>query len=530
VFQRIEEYDNISSQLNDDETPDHSSLASASFMEDEDMLQISQNSTMSRKRKRAKEQPSALSTNDQAHLLYADELLDYFMLSSDDPGSLNVLPPEPPVPFQVDRPIDDAGHTALHWAAAMGDIEVIKDLLSRGADPKALSKQELTPLMRSVMFTNNYEKGTMPKLVNLLQSTIGVKDFFGATVFHHLAQTCGTRSKWQSARYYCETIINKLSEVTSSQQIAAILNAQDNNNDTAVLIAARHGAKKVAKAFLTHYAAGDIPNSKGEIADEILLSMARSSGAGLMLLPSSSPFQPDHGHETRNGHSELAVSSTTLSLSNSYNSQAALNISAKVAPMIIHESEKLAKAFDEELKEKEAALAEGRRLQANLESERHYVQLQMHELMGDIEDEATISERREEYGRLVRENESLLEQIQHVELHHLVRSEEQKVDPALFRDQKTNQLPEELEEKWRLGNELSQLQKQRRDLVKQCVKHQSHVGTGERTAKYRRLVALTTAQKEEDLDDMSAELLEAVRGDKMDEVIPSTPPRQSIVV
>jgi hypothetical protein len=87
-----------------------------------------------------------------------------------------------------------------------------------------------------------------------------------------------------------------------------------------------------------------------------------------------------------------------------------------------------------------------------------------------------------------------------------------------------------LEEKWRLGNELSQLQKQRRDLVKQCVKHQSHVGTGERTAKYRRLVALTTAQKEEDLDDMSAELLEAVRGDKMDEVIPSTPPRQSIVV
>jgi transcription factor MBP1 len=500
-------------------------------MEEEDMLPMSQNSTMSRKRKRGKQQPAPLSANDQAHLLYADELLDYFMLSSsDEPGAAHVLPPEPPQVFQVDRAIDDLGHTALHWAAAMGDIEVVKDLLSRGADPKALSSQDLTPLMRAVMFTNNYEKTTMPKLVNLLQSTIGVKDFFGATVFHHLAQTCGNRSKWACSRYYCETIINKLSEITSSHQIAGILNAQDNNGDTGVLMAARHGAKKVAKVFLAHYAAGDIPNAKGEIADELLLSLAKSGGSGRLFVPSSSPFQPDHGHEMLNGHFDPLGTSATLSHPTSFNSQAALNITAKVAPMIIHESEKLAKAFDQELREKEAALAEGRRLQATLEAERHLVQQQMHELMRNVEEEATINERRAEYARLVQENESLLEQLQHGELHHLVRSEEQKVDPALFRDNKKTLSSEEYEEKWRLREELAQLQQQRRDLVKLCVKHQSHVGTGERTAKYRRLVALTTGQREEDLDEMSAELLEEVRGDKMDQVIPSTPPRQSLVV
>ena len=66
----------------------------------------------SRKRKRQGHQDVL----DQQHTMYADALLDYFILSSSEQPSLQVnQAPFPPSGFEVDRPIDDQGHTALHW-------------------------------------------------------------------------------------------------------------------------------------------------------------------------------------------------------------------------------------------------------------------------------------------------------------------------------------------------------------------------------------------------------------------------------
>ena len=39
--------------------------------------------------------------------------------------------PDPPTNFQPNWPIDTERHTALHWAAAMGDIDVIKQLKAK---------------------------------------------------------------------------------------------------------------------------------------------------------------------------------------------------------------------------------------------------------------------------------------------------------------------------------------------------------------------------------------------------------------
>lgn len=118
----VEEYDNISAQLNDDESlPDDTTVASASFMGDDDRYDMSAQSTGHRKRKR---EDSVQNATEQAHIVWADELLDYFMVSNET----DVPKPEPPPNFQADWIIDTDGHSGMHWTAAMGDVEVMKQL------------------------------------------------------------------------------------------------------------------------------------------------------------------------------------------------------------------------------------------------------------------------------------------------------------------------------------------------------------------------------------------------------------------
>ncbi|KAL8966785.1 MAG: hypothetical protein Q9183_003207, partial [Haloplaca sp. 2 TL-2023] len=83
-------YDGISAQLNDDESMDRSEIGSESFMGEEEMLYGQQSGP----RKRNKRGPDP-SFHDQQHTLYADALLDYFMLSDND-RQYPVNPPRPP--------------------------------------------------------------------------------------------------------------------------------------------------------------------------------------------------------------------------------------------------------------------------------------------------------------------------------------------------------------------------------------------------------------------------------------------------
>ena len=55
---------------------------------------------------------------------YGDQILEYFISDS------NQIPPiliNPPPDLDPNMAIDDEGHTALHWACAMGRIRIVKD-------------------------------------------------------------------------------------------------------------------------------------------------------------------------------------------------------------------------------------------------------------------------------------------------------------------------------------------------------------------------------------------------------------------
>jgi len=522
-------YENISAQLHDDDSLCNSPISGS---DEDELIHLSQQSAGSRKRKRGSHHVGTISVADQQHLMYADDLLDYFMLSAAEGVTHSYMPPVPPAHFDVNRAIDDKGHTALHWGAAMGDIEVVKGLVSRGANKAVMSDDKETPLMRAVLFTNNFEKQTMPKLVHLLQDTIDVRDSYGANVFHHLAAATSSMSKFKCARYYSETIINKLSEMRSSQDLMRILNTQDRAGDTPLHIAARNGARKCVRSFSGHGADGDIPNKKGVTANELIREL-NARRTERYPQASSSPFQLD---SKPNGQEVMLAEPGHLSfMSTGCQSEAAMIVTSQIAPLISEKTERLAAAFDKELEEKQADLAEAQRLLEAMERERHLVRQQNFLYMTKEEDESVTNSLRDELAALVRENESLLEQTQHAHLHALVRARESALSPSVHHththplsapsssDENQTSLSAEssteadLQTKLQLALALHEEQCTRVALVKEVVQNMASAGMSDKGNEFKRLIATAMGVGEEEVEKMVPDLLEELEMSKLED-------------
>ncbi|KAJ4305851.1 Transcription factor mbp1 (MBF subunit p120) [Kalmusia sp. IMI 367209] len=483
------EHPQPSQQIYRDETPDNLTVVSESLLGDQDMLPNSQYSA-SRKRKRGADQ---MSVEDTQHQLWADALLDYFMLLDSDEGF--VAPPEPPPGVNLDRAIDDKGHTAMHWAAAMGDHEVVKELIRRGARIDCGSNNLETPLMRAVMFTNNHDKGTMQSMIKIFQPTVVRSDWFGSTVFHHIAATTSSSNKYSCARYYLDCIINKLSETWIPDEVTRLLNAQDQNGDTAIMIAARHGARKCVRSLLGRNVNVDIPNKKGETADDLIRELnQRRRMHGRPRQASSSPFAPPL-EQRMNGHSghledipvSLSLPFPSLSVRDSqqqYRSQTASHLMTKVAPTLLEKyAERVVK-----------------RRQAELEATRK----QVSELIGlnnglhiDLGDDEADRQQEEDLRMLVEEAESLLEIEQKTELRRICASTPQN----------NSNSPVDLAEKMRLALLLHQAQLERQELVREVVGNLSVAGMGEKQGVYKSLIAKAIGEREEDIESMLPEIL-----------------------
>ena len=482
-------------------------------MAEDDFLPLSQNSNASRKRKREYEEPAPTAT-DMEHTMYGDELLDYFVTAGDDPSASNILPPEPPPSFDVDRPIDNLGNNALHWACAMGDIAVARDLLARGANPAAANKSSAeTPLIRAVLFTNNYDKKTFAKIVNILAGTIVERDAYGATVFHHIAESARSRGKWSCARYYCEVLINKMQEM-GSNYVQALLTSVDHNHDTAALCAIRNGCVKVATFLLNHCPeAGDIANLKGETANEYLRALREKKDS--LQQPGSSP--------PRMGESFSAKQSRRKRQKEAV-SRAASMVIDKIGPLMDEGSFKLADMYDAQMGEKDTEIGETKQALTELENQRHKIRQETFSLMAKVEDDSKTRALRQDYGGLLNEMESLLEQKEHATLQNEIFHQDQQTSPEAFRFPNTSPLSQdEVRAAVPWAVELNNQQHMRRAWVKEMAKLMGDAGATERVGKHRKLVALATGLKEEELDSMSEELLMSLQGNQVGG-LPQTPP------
>ncbi|KAI9733816.1 MAG: transcriptional regulator swi6 [Claussenomyces sp. TS43310] len=183
-----------------------------------------------------------------------------------------------------DMPIDNTAHTALHWAATLARLPLLKKLIASGASIFRVNGGGETPLMRACAVTNNLDMSSFPDLLEYLGPTIEMRDNRGRTVLHHIAVTSAVKGRSQASKYYLESLLEfvvRQGSAPNSQSSAfygvgatlrsmgigrfmsEIVNAQDKSGDTALNIAARIGNRSIISQLLEVGSDAGIPNRAG---------------------------------------------------------------------------------------------------------------------------------------------------------------------------------------------------------------------------------------------------------------------------
>ncbi|KAA1129253.1 hypothetical protein PGTUg99_020413 [Puccinia graminis f. sp. tritici] len=308
---------------------------------------------------------------------YAKLILDYFVSeSSQIPNFLN----DPPSDFDPNVVIDDDGHTALHWACAMGRIKIIKLLLTCGADIFRANNAGQTALMRAVMFTNNHDLRTFPELFESFSGSVINIDRTDRTVFHYVIDIALTKGKVPAARYYLETILSQLSEYP--KELIDILNFQDEDGETALTLAARCRSKKLVKILLDHGANPKTANRDGKSAEDYILeddkfralSPTPCSSGPIRQLDQNSPGGTSNRSDFVDLVDPVPIDSNLIpqrspNASPPHYSETGQRVTKQLLPEVTSMIELLATTFDTELQDKERDLDHAVGLLSNIEKE-----------------------------------------------------------------------------------------------------------------------------------------------------------------
>ncbi|QYS97645.1 Transcriptional regulator APSES type [Trichoderma simmonsii] len=510
----VEEYENSESVMAgvEDDTPDNLTVASASYVADDDRYDMGHMSTGHRKRKR-EEQLQDLT--EQQHAVYGDELLDYFLLSRNEQPAVK---PDPPPNFQPNWLIDAENHTALHWASAMGDVDVIKQLKRFNADVAVRNIRGETPFMRSVNFTNCYDKQTFPSVMKELFETVDVRDSQGCTVIHHAAIMKNGRVYSPScSRYYLDNILNKLQEALEPSAFQRLIDVQDTDGNTALHLAALRNARKCIRALLGRNASTDIPNNDGVRAEDLIMELnAQKKDRGPQR--SSSPFAPDSQRRAtfRDAFSGAGAGDKARKPPLSFQSAAATTVQSRISPLIMEKFQLLAKSYDEEWHEKDVAEAEARRILTNTQAELNAVRQQITELEAQLEPDDVAAKVMSE-ANLVRHNVlSLITHQNRLHIHQTVENEMSKLNGDVGSGSGSSSNPnnnpssmqdDSYEERLTLARQLSQMLMEQRQAETEYVDALSMVGVGDKIEKYRRLLKRCLDSKDGEVLDANLDSL-----------------------
>ncbi|KAK3986824.1 hypothetical protein QBC44DRAFT_332557 [Cladorrhinum sp. PSN332] len=184
-------------------------------------------------------------------------------------------------PQELDTPIDVQSHTALHWAATLARLPLLRALVEAGASPFRINMLGETALMRACVVTNSMDQACFPELLDVLGCTLDVKDGKGRTVLHHIAVTSAVQGRHVASRYYLESLLEwvvRQGSAPNSQNVghgvmaarmsigrfmSEVVNVQDESGDTALNIAARIGNRSIISQLLEVGADADIANQSG---------------------------------------------------------------------------------------------------------------------------------------------------------------------------------------------------------------------------------------------------------------------------
>lgn len=228
----------------------------------------------------SKESDTSISSNEDMSLkvstpytapmpAYSAQLLRFF---SDDLLPIPAFLYNPPFDFNIDKPIDDEGHTALHWAASIGNYGMISLLLSKNANPLVVNNLGLNPLSKLISFNNCYEMRNFNRVLDDLETCLIHTDINGRTPLHYLMQFSKVKSKFDSLKYYLESIIYKLHAMRDANPnskidlLRNVINHRDVNGDTSLHLAVMASSAEFAKVLMLNGARDDLPNTRQETA------------------------------------------------------------------------------------------------------------------------------------------------------------------------------------------------------------------------------------------------------------------------
>lgn len=110
-------------------------------------------------------------------------------------------------PEQIDIPLDSTGSAAIHWAASLARVPLIRALITKGASIYRVNHSGESALVRGCFVTNNFDQFSFPQLLNLLHPTIPIVDNNGRTILHHIAVKSGMKGRSADSRYYLHCLL-----------------------------------------------------------------------------------------------------------------------------------------------------------------------------------------------------------------------------------------------------------------------------------------------------------------------------------
>ncbi|KAF5662171.1 putative MBP1-transcription subunit of the MBF factor [Fusarium heterosporum] len=490
--------------MGDEDTPDNLTVASASYMAEDERFELPQAPGTGRKRRR--DDSNLQDLTEQQHALYGDELLDYFLLSKTDQPAVK---PDPPANFQPNWPIDAEAHTALHWASAMGDVDVVKQLKRFNASSTVKNIRGETPFMHSVNFTNCYEKQSFPVVMKELFETFDARDNMGCTVIHHAAVMKNGRVFNSScSRYYLDHILNKLQETLEPSAFQQLLDIQDNEGNTALHLAAQRNARKCIRALLGRNASSDLTNNEGIRAEDLIMDL-NASKRDRGPQRSSSPFAPESQRHA--SFKDALIEKANRQPTMAFQSAAANTVQSRITPLIMEKFQDLAKSYEEEWREKDVAETEAKRILANTQADLNTVRQNITDVEGQLESEEAASKNSTEANLA---KHQVLSLITHQNRLHVQRS----VDSELSRINGDGGVQEEsYEERLSLARQLSSLLTEQRQAETDYVEALSTVGTGDKIERYRRLLKQCLDPKDGESLDTNLDSLIAMMEEEREE-------------
>lgn len=235
--------------------------------------------------------PLSGDTNHMREMNYRDLILHSLTIEVKSDGICE-LPQEiyyPPPNFNANFELDAQRHTAVHWSAAMANIQLLKVLLALNANPLYCNDKGFNAISKSVFYNNNFKCGTFRQLLSILNICLVTPDNNGRTPLHYLVElSINTTKDPNIINTYIDQILDELGK-RGPKEIQRILNYQDNIGNTVLHLCALNSNLSLFNKFYSYGCSADLLNAEGKTPLEI---MATINATGTLL-------QSEHDREVK---------------------------------------------------------------------------------------------------------------------------------------------------------------------------------------------------------------------------------------